>query len=319
MGSDGAPGRQCTCSGTARRRPGAARDQGSAAPPPPPPPARPPVSRPRSNLRSVPWIRRSMLSRVGDPDQGDAQHRVDEVRGRNRTGGHRPDQEHRREQGGRAEQRPQRHVARDQDHPMNTGGASSTASGWITSIVPTTGADAAAAPEADEHRPTRPRPRPGRTGPRPRAEPVTSRGDQHRHGALQEIAGDDERRPLPAQRPQRVRAARPPGSDRPRIDAAGQPRDQDADRDRPAQVGAHDESEVDQERRPLSLRHRARSRGASERRESTRPGRSHRAAEVVAPAISDDRGPAQLAATPALAAGPARRLRASDRPYHPNR
>jgi len=35
----------------------------ASAAPPPLPPARPPVSRARSNLRSVPWIRRSMLSR----------------------------------------------------------------------------------------------------------------------------------------------------------------------------------------------------------------------------------------------------------------
>ena len=39
---------------------------------------------------------------------------------------------------------------------MNTGVASSTATGWMTSIVPTPGPHAATAPEPDEDRPDRP-------------------------------------------------------------------------------------------------------------------------------------------------------------------
>ena len=78
-----------------------------------------PASRPRSNLRSVPWSRRSMLSAWASQMRAAPDRRVDDVRER-RLGHDEQHQEHRREHRRRAQQRPERHVARQQDDHRRT-------------------------------------------------------------------------------------------------------------------------------------------------------------------------------------------------------
>ena len=91
---------------------------------------------------------------------------------------------------------------------MKTGAASRTATGWMTSIVPTPVPDAAAAAEPGEHRPDR-----AGHG-RRAAQHLDQRvaGDdpreEHRQCALEQVAGDDDRRPLAARAPA-ARSCRP--------------------------------------------------------------------------------------------------------------
>ena len=126
---------------------------------------------------------------------------------------------------------------------MKTGVASSTATGWMTSIVPDARPDPAAAPEPGEHGPDRAGHR------RHAAQHLDQRiaghdaGEDDRQGALEQVAGDHDRRPARAQRPQRIGAAGPPRADRAWVDPARGAGDEDADRDRARQVG--DEHQAD--------------------------------------------------------------------------
>ena len=117
----------------------------------------------------------------------------------------------------------------------------------MTSIVPTPGPDAAAAAEAEEHRSRRTDDRGERAGDLDRGLAGDDPGEDDRQGALEQVADDDDRRPLATEGPQRVRAARPPGADRPRVGPAADPGDEDAERDRAGEVRHDDEGQVDGE------------------------------------------------------------------------
>ena len=103
---------------------------------------------------------------------------------------------------------------------MKTGAASSTAIGWMTSIVPT---------PVPTPRPLRNPTKTDQMAPATAATPhrtsisgsppVTTRASRTGSGTLEQVAEDDEGRPLPAERPQGVRAAGPARADRPRIRA----------------------------------------------------------------------------------------------------
>ena len=124
---------------------------------------------------------------------------------------------------------------------MKTGVARRTAIGWMTSIVPDAGADAAAAAEPGEHAPD------GAGHGRRAAQHLDQRvardgpGDEHRDGALEQVAEDDDDGPLATERAQGVGPARPPRADRAQVRPADTPGHDGPDRDRPEQVGHHDE------------------------------------------------------------------------------
>ena len=101
---------------------------------------------------------------------------------------------------------------------MKTGVASSTASGWITSIVPTPGPDAATAPEPREHPPERPDHRSEAAQDLDHGSPVTIRAS--RTGSAPFAGRPGPRgRPIAAERTQRVGAAGPSRADRARVRA----------------------------------------------------------------------------------------------------
>ncbi len=181
----------------------------------------------------------------------------DEVRRRDGAVRDQEDDEHRGEQRGRPEDRAQRHVARDHDHGDEDGCREHDRDGLDDEHRADAGADAAAALEADEHRPRRPD-----DGCQPA---------QHldRRVAVRDVARDEhgQRRPWRGRR----RRQRRPISDRvpathwcrpfapnrrPRIRTARHARDEDPDRNRPAQVGEHDEDEIANQRRKVHVSRR---------------------------------------------------------------
>ena len=121
--------------------------------------------------------------------------------------------------------------------PMNTGVASRTATGWMTSIVPT---------PVPTPRPLRNPEKTDQIAPATAAAPHSTStsgiaGDepreQHRQRALQQVARDHDRGPPGSERSQGIGPAGPPGADRPRVRAARPPRDEHPDRDRSREVG----------------------------------------------------------------------------------
>ena len=186
------------------------------------------------------------------PDGG-----ISEVRRRDGAVRDQEDDQHRGEQGGRSEDRAQRHVAGDSDAAMKTGAARSDRDRLDDEHRADAGADAAAAPEADEHRPRRPDDgcQPAQHLDRRVAIRDVAR-DEHGQGALREIAGDDNGGPFRDRGPA-THWCRPfARTDGPRIRTARHARDEDPDRDRPAQVGERDEGEIANQRRKVHVRRR---------------------------------------------------------------
>ena len=144
---------------------------------------------------------------------------------------------------------------------MKTGAARTTASGWMTSIVPT---------PVPTPRPLR---KPANTD---QIAPATAlaahkrldqrvpagheAGQEHGQRALGQVADDHDRGPLATERPQRIRAAGSARSDRPRVGAARDPGDEDAHRDGAGEVGdQHQDGGAQDERRvqrhaPMAVR-----------------------------------------------------------------
>ena len=133
---------------------------------------------------------------------------------------------------------------------MKTGVARSTATGWITSIVPTpvptprplrnpTKTDQMAPATADAPHST------STSG----SPPVTIRASTTGRAPLRRSPATTNGCPLAPQCPERVRAAGPARADGPRIRAAGEAGHEDPDRDRPREVGdEHQDQRLEHDR-----------------------------------------------------------------------
>ena len=134
--------------------------------------------------------------------------------------------------------------------PTNTGAASRTATGWMTSIVPTpvpTPRPLRNPTKTDQMAPATAAP-PHRTS-ASGSPPVTTRASRTGTAPLSRSPVDDDRGPFATERAQGVGAARPPGADGPRVRTAGEAGHQDAHRDRADEVDDEHQDDEAEDRR----------------------------------------------------------------------
>ena len=192
---------------------------------------------------------------VGQPDQRRPDHGVDEVRRRDRADATAQIRSIAGNIAAEPSSDPSDTYRVTRITSTNTGAASSTASGWITSIVPTPGPDAAPAPEPDEDRPDRAGHR-GQPAQRPRRPPRRRSRSGRRRPAARPSAGRPSTTTAARFRPSARSAFVPPVRPEPTVRGSTPPVSRatsDAHRDRAAQVGADDEREIEQEGRAVHV------------------------------------------------------------------